>query len=79
MRCGRILSPSDLLLAAFGLALAAPSVVFGQAGVVVDAQGVLRTKTAADSTGQLTRERKAAARASLGPQWRRTASFATSR
>jgi hypothetical protein len=57
-----------LWVAAFGSALATPSLVFGQAGVVVDARGVLRAKTAADSDGQLTRQRIAAARASLSPK-----------
>jgi len=39
--------------------------VGGQAGVVVDADGVLRTKVYADPHGQLMRQRLAAARASL--------------
>ena len=38
------------------------------AGIVVDANGVLQKKTFTDPTGQLTRERIAAARASLSPQ-----------
>jgi hypothetical protein len=38
------------------------------AGVVVDAQGVLRMQTYADPTGMLTRQRVAAARASLAPE-----------
>ena len=50
-----------------GLAWAAPAVVYGQAGVMVDAEGVLRTRTAADTGGQLTKQRIAAARASLNP------------
>ncbi len=65
MRCGSICPRAILLLAAFGLALAAPSVVFGQAGVVINADGVLSTKTE-DPTGQLTRDRKAAERTKLG-------------
>ena len=68
MRCGSIRPRILLSLAAFGLALAAPALVFGQAGVVVDARGVLHTKTEADSTGQLNRQRILAARASLNPK-----------
>lgn len=39
-----------------------------QAGVVVDAEGVLHKRVYADPTGELTRQRLAAARASLSPQ-----------
>ena len=59
-----------LSLMVLGTVMAAPAVVFGQvaAGVVVDAEGVLRTRTAADVGGQLTRERINAARSSLAPK-----------
>ncbi len=40
----------------------------GFAGVVVDAKGVLRTEMHMDGTGQLTRQRIAAARAKLNPK-----------
>ena len=40
----------------------------GVAGVAVDAQGVLQTKTFADPGGQLTQQRIAAARATLDPK-----------
>jgi hypothetical protein len=39
-----------------------------QSGVAVDAEGVLRVKTFGDSSGQLAKERIAAAKASLGPK-----------
>src|SRR5437763_1228425 len=40
----------------------------GAAGVVIDTDGVLRTKFFADQTGQLSKERIAAAKANLNPQ-----------
>jgi len=61
------------LLAAVAVVLSLPSpataqVQPAQAGVVVDAQGVLRTRMFADPGGMLTRQRIAAARATLGPK-----------
>jgi len=44
------------------------STVLNQAGVVIDAQGVLRVKAFGDAGGQLMRERIASAKASLGPK-----------
>jgi hypothetical protein len=41
-----------------------------QAGVFIDAQGVFRTRTNIDPTGELTRQRMAAARAALNPNIR---------
>ncbi|MCC6946106.1 MAG: DUF1598 domain-containing protein, partial [Thermomicrobiales bacterium] len=60
-----------VVLAAFALLAGAPSLVFAQvdqAGVVVDAQGVLQKKVFADPTGALWRERIAAAKATLSPE-----------
>lgn len=54
-----------LLVAVLATAMAVPRLVFGQAGVVVDADNVLRLKTVADPGGRLTKEHQAAARASL--------------
>ena len=57
-------------LFAVGLALTAPTQVraqLGAAGVIVDPDNVLRTKTYQDPTGQLTRQRLAQARAALAP------------
>ena len=70
MRCRGIVSLSIVLLAVLGFGLTAPTVAFAQAtaGVIVDAEGVLRTKTAADANGQLTKERINAARAALNPK-----------
>jgi len=41
---------------------------FNQSGVVVDAEGVLRSKSFPDPSGQLTRERIAAAKTELDPK-----------
>ena len=70
MRCRGIVSLLIVLLAVLGFGLTAPTVAFAQAtaGVIVDAEGVLRTKTAADAEGQLTKERINAARAALNPK-----------
>ena len=71
MRCGSLNLRATLMLAALGTVLATPSEVFAQlaaAGVVVDAEGVLRTKTAAEAGQTLTKGRVAAARASLNPK-----------
>jgi len=52
-----------------GLLLGTPTETRAQlAGVAVDADGVLRTRVFADPGGQLTRQRMAAARASLDPK-----------
>ena len=69
MRCRGFVSRTIVLLAVLGFGLA-PTVVFGQtqAGVIVNAEGVLRTKTAAEADGQLTKERINAARAALNPK-----------
>ena len=48
-------------------------------GVVVDADGVLRTRVFPDPTGTLTRQRLAAAQAALAPDWRGPASSARCR
>ncbi len=57
------------LLAVLGLAFSATSVQAQDlpAGVVIDAQGVMQKKIYADPGGQLTRQRIAAAKASLSP------------
>ncbi len=70
MRFRGIGSLAIIVLAVFGFGLTTPAVVFGQssAGVIVDAEGVLRTKTAAEADGQLAKERIAAARAALNPK-----------
>jgi hypothetical protein len=65
MRCRGIGSRTLWLLAVTAVALAVPPAVFGQAGVAVDAEGVLRLKQTADQTGRLSKDRYAAARASL--------------
>jgi len=59
-----------LLLVVVGAVLCVPSLVMAQAtaGVAVDAQGVLRKQLYADPSGQLTRQRIAAARATLDPE-----------
>ncbi|MGA2034860.1 MAG: DUF1598 domain-containing protein [Thermoguttaceae bacterium] len=59
------LSVCIVLLAAV---LAAPTWVFAQGGVAVDAQGVLQRKELADQGGRLTRERALAAKAALNPK-----------
>ena len=51
--------------AAFLVALVAPSVAFGQGGVLVDADGVLRLRRFNDPNGQLHKQRVAAAKAAL--------------
>ncbi len=59
------------LLAAVVLSRPLPAVAqtaYSQAGVVVDAQGVLHKKIFTDPGGQLTRQRIAAAKASLDPK-----------
>jgi len=60
------------ILVGFAVALGSyPSWVYAQgtaAGVVVDAQGVLHKKVVPDPTGQLMRERQAAAKASLSAE-----------
>ena len=64
-----------LLLTVIAVALSAPSPAVAEdttptnmAGVVVDAQGVLRTQMFHDPGGQMTRQRIAAARVSLDPK-----------
>jgi hypothetical protein len=57
------------LLAAVAVALSVPSVAWAQnAGVVVDAEGVLRTKVFSDPGGQVMKERIASAKATLDPK-----------
>ena len=46
----------------------APEPIQGQAGIAVDAEGVLRVKTFGDPGGSLMRQRIAAAKASLDPK-----------
>ncbi len=55
-----------ILVLAIVAALVGASRVFAQGGVTVDAEGVLRLKTSADSGGRLAKEHAAAARTSLG-------------
>ena len=63
------------LLAAAAV-LSVPSLVYAQgSGVVVDARGVLRTKTFSDPDGRLTRQRIAAAKATLAPEITRFSDF----
>jgi hypothetical protein len=62
---------AGMLLLAVGMALCTCRPAAAQttaAGVVVDAEGVLRVKTYSDPSGQLARERMAAARAGLEPK-----------
>jgi len=55
-----------MLLAVVAMAMAAPKIVFGQqAGVAIDAAGVLVLKSTADQSGRLTKEQQAAVRAGL--------------
>ena len=74
MRCRTIVYPAAILAAVAGLTLVdtapawAQGGVGGLAGVVVDAQGVLRTKIYADPTGQLSRQQAAAAKAAIDPK-----------
>ncbi len=56
------------LLAVLAAAMAAPKVVFAQAGVAVDAAGVVKLKSTADQSGKLSKEQQAAARAGLNTQ-----------
>ncbi len=70
MRC-RGLGYWSIWMAAAGLLMAlAPSVVWAQAtaGVAIDADGVLRTRTFIDPGGQLMHERIASAKATLDPK-----------
>lgn len=70
MRC-RGLGYWSIWMAATGLFMAlAPSVVWAQAtaGVAIDADGVLRTRTFIDPGGQLIQERIASAKATLDPK-----------
>jgi hypothetical protein len=74
MRFRGISCRMTMWFAVVGLALSTPARVLAQStnastsGIAVDAKGVLQMKTFADPTGQLTRERAAAARASLDPK-----------
>ncbi len=55
-----------MLMSVLAAAMAAPKILFAQnAGVVVDAAGVVRLKSTADQSGRLTKEQQAAARAGL--------------
>ena len=70
MRSLRVGYRTIVPLAVVAAALCFSSRAFGQgqaAGVVVDAEGVLRTQTFPDPGGQLTRQRMAAAKAALNP------------
>jgi len=69
-----------LCVVAVGLALAPSSALAQtQAGVVVDAKGVLEVKTFVDPGGTLTRQRAAAARAALDAKVPTTANCAKCR
>jgi hypothetical protein len=68
MRLRGTLSQSVVFLAVVAGLCAAPSWVFGQGGVAVDAGGVVKMKTAADMDGRLIQQRAAAAKASLNPK-----------
>ncbi len=58
-----------MLMAVLAAAMAAPKIVFAQAGgVAVDAAGVVQLKSTADQSGRLTKEQQAAARAGLNTQ-----------
>jgi hypothetical protein len=65
MRC-RVPGLWAVLVLAIVAALAGASRVFGQGGVTVDAEGVLRLKTSAEPGGRLAKEHANAARTSLG-------------
>ncbi|MGA2066992.1 MAG: DUF1598 domain-containing protein [Thermoguttaceae bacterium] len=65
MRC-RVPGPRMVLAVAVVAALVGASRVFGQGGVTVDAEGVLRLKTSATPGGQLAHEHAGAARTSAG-------------
>ncbi len=72
MRCWNELRRLSVVLSAavlWGCGSAALAQDLGnQAGVVVDAEGVLQMKVFSDPTGQLTQQRMAAAKASLDPK-----------
>ena len=71
MRCRAVGIRTILLLAALAISLSLPAAASAQqnaAGVVVDAQGVLRTKVYSDPAGRLTQQRIAAAKATLAPE-----------
>jgi hypothetical protein len=52
-------------LSALAAVLASPKLAMAQAGVAVDAEGVLRLKSTADQSGQLSKQQQAAVRAAL--------------
>jgi len=52
-------------MSALAAVLAAPKFAAAQAGVAVDAEGVLRLKSTADQSGQLSKQQQAAVRAAL--------------
>ena len=76
MRCRGFGYGTILLLTVITVALSVPSLAVAEdqqqtpnmAGVVVDAEGVLRMQVVRDPGGQMTRERIAAAKASLDPK-----------
>ena len=68
MHCRGLGLRSVVWMAACALAILTPSSVFGQGGVAVDAEGVLRVKMSSDQGGRLTKEQMAAARDSLNTQ-----------
>jgi hypothetical protein len=70
MRCFSLARLGALLMVATVLSLAASNsfAQFSQSGVVVDAEGVLRTKQYQDPTGMLLKERIQAAKSSLDPK-----------
>ena len=58
-----------MLLAVLAAAMAAPKIVFAQAGgIVIDADGVIRLKSAYDQSDRLTNQQQAAARIGLNTQ-----------
>lgn len=65
MRCRGFGFQAVLLTAVVATAMAMPSMVFGQGGIAVDAEGVVRAKSVADQSGRLSKEFRAAAKASL--------------
>jgi hypothetical protein len=67
MRCRSLGFLAVSLVAVFAASLAVPSFVFGQGGIAVDADGVLKLK-ATDQSGQLTKQQIAAAKASLNTE-----------
>lgn len=83
MRLRGLVRQSIWQLGVLGVVLAAPALVLaqtssnnnnsdtsnsGMAGVVIDAEGVVRTKVFSDPTGQVMRERVAAAKSTLDPK-----------